>query len=151
MLRVVKVAGESMAPTYRPSDLLLTRRAGRAGAHVRRGDVVVVRHLGVRIVKRVVGLPGDVVELEAGRLLVDGDPLDGRRRLPGAYTQTWRVPAGSCFVVGDNRAASTDSRVWAVPYVQVTDVEAVVAGRLWPGRAGRLTRRRRAAGAGRSA
>ena len=91
MKRVVKVAGESMAPTYRTGDLLLTRGAGRAGL-ARRGEVVVLRHAGTRMLKRVVGLPGDRVELEAGRSFVNGESVDGRARVPGAHIQAWRVP-----------------------------------------------------------
>jgi signal peptidase I len=123
-----------MLPTYRPSDLLLTRSVvGRTGARANRGDVVVFRHGGLRMIKRVVGLPGDLVELEAGRLFVNGEPLDGRLRVPGAYTQAWRVAEASCFMVGDNLAASDDSRVWREPLVPFAHVQAVVTRRLtWP-------------------
>jgi signal peptidase I len=127
---LVRVAGESMAPTYRSSDLLLTRPAGRAGVRARRGAVVVLRHGGLRMIKRVVGLPGDLVELEAGRLFVNGESVDGRPRLRGAFTQTWRVPAASRFVVGDNTTVSDDSRVWDDPFVQVESLDAVVTRRL---------------------
>lgn len=129
MKRVVKVAGESMAPTYRTGDLLLTRGAGRAGL-ARRGEVVVLRHAGTRMLKRVVGLPGDRVELEAGRSFVNGESVDGRARVPGAHIQAWRVPLHSYFVVGDNPGLSDDSRVWDEPFVPVDHVEAVVVGRL---------------------
>src|SRR5674476_1203034 len=90
MKRLVRVVGESMAPTYRSSDLLLTRPVGRAGARLQRGDVVVFRHGELRMIKRVVGLPGDLVELEAGRLFVNGEPVDGR---PGCRAPTPR-PGG---------------------------------------------------------
>lgn len=130
MKRLVRVAGESMVPTYRSSDLLLTRPVGPAGVRVRRGDVVVFRHGEVRMIKRVVGLPGDLVEVEAGRLFVNGDPVDGRPRVPGAYTQTWRVPRASYFMAGDNPAVSDDSRVWEEPFVPVESVETVVSRRL---------------------
>src|SRR5665648_320785 len=126
----VRVAGESMAPTYRSSDLLLTRPAGRAGVRARRGDVVVFRHGELRMIKRVVGLPGDFVEMEAGRLFVNGESVDGRPRVRGAYTQTWRVPGASSFMAGDNPAVSDDSRVWGEPFVLVESVEAVVTRRL---------------------
>ena len=125
MKRLVRVAGESMAPTYRSSDLLLTRR-GRTAGVPRRGDVVVFRHGGIRMIKRVAGVPDDRVELEAGRLFVNGESVDGRPRVPGAYTRTWRVPMGSYFVAGDNPAVSDDSRVWDEPFVPVDNVEAVV-------------------------
>lgn len=128
MTRLVRVAGESMAPTCRPSDLLLTRPVGRGGVH--RGDVVVFRLGTLRMIKRVVGMPGDLVELEAGRLFVNGDPADGRSRVKGAYTQTWRVPRAGCFVAGDNPAVSDDSRVWDEPFVPFESVEAVVTRRL---------------------
>ena len=128
-MRVVRVAGESMAPTYRSGDLLLTRGVGRNDPP-RRGEVVVFGHAETRMLKRVVGLPGDRVELEAGRLFVNGQSVDGRPRLAGAYTQAWRVPTASYYVAGDNPTASDDSRVWDEPFVEVAHVEAVVIRRL---------------------
>lgn len=154
MLRLARVSGQSMAPTLRPSDLLLTGPVGPAGLRrdrgfgakpsvsreeghetaarggPRRGDVVVLRRGRLRMVKRVVAVAGDVVELEAGRLFVDGRPIDGRARVGGALTQTWRVPAGHLFVAGDNPARSDDSRLWAEPFVAVADVEGRVLARL---------------------
>ena len=130
MKRVVRVTGESMAPTFRSSDLLLTRPVGRAGVRVRRGDVVVFRHGGLRMIKRVVGVPGDVVVLEAGHLSVNGVAVDGRPRVAGAYPQTWRVPGGSYFMAGDNPSASGDSRVWDESFVSGEAVDAVVVLRL---------------------
>lgn len=146
MMRVVRVAGESMAPTYRSFDLVLTRGVGRAGLP-RRGEVVVLRHGGTRMLKRVVGVPDDRVELEAGRLFVNGDSVDGRARVPGAYTAAWHVPMGSYFVAGDNPGVSDDSRVWAEPFVPVDSVEAVVIRRLAGERWRRGLRRRGLPGA----
>ena len=152
MSRLVRVAGESMDPTFRSSDLLLTRPVGRAGVRARRGDVVVFRHGGLPMIKRVVGLPGDLVELEAGRLFVNGDPVDGRPRMPGAYTQTWRVPGARYFMAGDNPAVSDDSRVWNEPFVPDVSVAAVVTRRLArPRRPWGFKPRRRTAEAGRIA
>ena len=151
MKRLVRVAGESMAPTYRPSDLLIAVPAGRAGGSAQRGDVVVFRHGGMRLVKRVVGLPGDLVELEAGRLVVNGESVEGRARVPGAYTQLWRVPGASSFMAGDNAAVSDDSRVWDEPFVPIDDIEAVVTRRLAGPRSFReLTPRRPVAATGRA-
>lgn len=127
MKRLVRVAGESMAPTYRSSDLLITRPVERGWAPVLRGDVAVFHHDGLRMIKRVVGLPGDLVELEAGRLIVNGRSVDGRPRVRGAYTQIWRVPGAGYFMAGDNFAVSDDSRVWDEPFVSAGDLEAVVA------------------------
>lgn len=152
MKRLVRAVGESMAPTYRSSDLLLTRPVGPAGGRARRGDVVVFRHGELRMIKRVVGLPGDLVEMEAGRLFVNSDPVDRRPRVPGAYVQTWRVPRASYFMAGDNPAVSDDSRVWDEPFVPVETLETVVSRRLvWPRRLRRFMARRPTAPAGRVA
>ncbi len=123
-----------MAPTYRSSDLLLTRPVKPTGARIGRGDVVVFCHGDVRAIKRVVGLPGDHIEMEAGRLRVNGFSVDSRPRLAGPYTQAWMVPGDSYFVVGDNAEASDDSRVWDDPFVAARTVESVVMRRLTPRR-----------------
>ena len=128
-MRLVTVAGESMAPSYRQFDLLLTRAVGR-NTVLPRGAVVVFRHGGARMLKRVVGVPGDRVELEAGRLFVNDRSVEGRSRVPGAHVQNWRVPKGGYFVAGDNARVSDDSRVWDEPFVPVDDVERVVTRRL---------------------
>ena len=62
--RLVRVVGQSMAPTFRSSDLLLTRKVDSGGLPAQRGDVVVLRRDRVEMIKRVVGVPGDRVELE---------------------------------------------------------------------------------------
>ena len=141
MLRLIRVAGDSMAPTYRSADLLLARSVG--SATVRRGDVVVFRRGALRLIKRVAGVPGDRIEMEAGRLFVTGASAtdiggaDDGYRSRGAYTQTWRVPASSYFMAGDNPGVSDDSRVWTEPFVAVGSVDAVVTRRLPGFRAGR--------------
>ncbi len=151
MVRVVLVAGDSMTPTYRSSDLLLTRRVGRAAVVLSRGAVAVFRRDGFRMVKRAVGLPGDTVELEAGRLFVNGESIDGRRRVRGAHTQTWLVPEASYFMVGDNPAVSDDSRVWGQPFVAAESVDGMVTRRLAGlGRWGGLIPRRRSSAADRA-
>lgn len=151
MLRVVVVAGDSMAPTYRSSDLLLTRRVGRASAVLSRGTVAVFRRDGLPMIKRAVGLPGDIVEMEAGNLFVNGEPVNGRDRVSGAHTHTWLVPEASYFMVGDNPAVSDDSRVWGQPFIAAESVDATVTRRLAGlGPFGGLIPRRRSAVASRA-
>ena len=79
------------------------------------------------LVKRVVGLPGDIIKIEQGRVILNGDTLDeayvinGDRRSADAV----EVPPNSYYVLGDNRDASTDSREWGF----VSDDH--IIGRAW--------------------
>lgn len=138
---VARVTGQSMSPGLGPGDIVLTRPALR---RVRRDDVIVLRRgPGSRYVKRVAAGPGDVVEMEAGRLRVNGRFVDGRPGPVGAAVECWVVPAGHYFVVGDAADVSSDSRTWEQPYVAAGDVLGVVWARLpsSPRRAPRLPSR----------
>jgi signal peptidase I len=115
----------------------LAYRLGDVG----RNDIVVIdtsqvseatRPLGATLVKRVVGVAGDVVEAKDGRVFLNGDPLD-EPWLHGAQTPTFgpvQVGDDTVFVLGDAREASIDSRTFGpVPVDAVVGrVEAVI----WP-------------------
>jgi len=128
----VRIRGRSMQPSLRTGDLLLMRPAAR---RITVGDVVVLAGPDHRrrYVKRVAAGPGDVVELEDGRLYVNDRSWNGAPRVAGARVRTWCVPDGHYFVVGDNLVESDDSRVWAQPFVPASRISGV-AVRRWPWR-----------------
>ncbi|HNX19303.1 MAG TPA: signal peptidase I [Acidobacteriota bacterium] len=126
-----KIPTESMLDTLLVGDYILVDRnlyaapgdspAGLLGQReIRRGDVVVFKFPedpDVDFVKRVIGLPGETVEMKDGRMLVDGRPLEEPYVLPEnvdpqANYGPAKVPPGQYFMMGDNRANSRDSRYW---------------------------------------
>ena len=120
-----------MLPTLTHGQVLFTRPARRPIAV---GDVVVfTAAIGGLYVKRIAGMPGDIVTLEAGRLYVNGRAWDGGPRTTGAHVERWRVPDGHCFMVGDNLKESDDSRVWREPFVALARIGGVGLRR-WPWR-----------------
>ena len=116
--QVYIVRGDSMRPTFEPGQHLLVDRMAYAAAAPSTGDVVIVHDPkggGRRYLKRVVGVPGQELRTEDGLLLIDGAPLTepylgGLPASLGVGTRVWVLGPGQYFVLGDNRAHSTDSR-----------------------------------------
>lgn len=101
----------------------------------RRGDIVVFddpRFLGEEIVKRVVGLPGETVEIRSGVVFIDGRRLDEPYvdRASNDNRPPLVVPPGYYFVLGDNRNQSVDSR--SLGPVPLDAIVGKLALRYWP-------------------
>jgi len=134
-LRIGEVSGESMTPTLAPGEAVaIDAREFWFGAP-RRGEIVAFRHdrSGPSLyVKRVVGTGGDVVAVRRGVVTVDGravaDPSGVTPGGPDFAQQT--VPAGTYFVLGDDRPGSEDSRAWG--FVDARDVLGRAFFGLWP-------------------
>jgi signal peptidase I len=132
-----RVESVSMEPTLRPGQRLLVRPL-RSLQGIARGDVVLVRseEVGRAVVKRAIGLPGERVELDGkGQVCVDGqllaEPYARHPTRPVTGPATYAVPEGSLFLLGDNRAASSDSRTWRQPCLRE---DALVGRVVWLGR-----------------
>jgi signal peptidase I len=112
VLHPVRIAGRSMAPRLRPGAVCLALRAWCAGPPAS-GQIWLVRAPGGTAVKRLVGLPGDRLEVRGGRLWRNGEPIDEPYAADGD-----REPGGpwldgpGFFLLGDNRGASHDCRAW---------------------------------------
>jgi len=126
-----EIPSGSMEDTVLPGDYILVNRFLYAPTSlpgerallplrpIERGDLVVFRHPDEPerdFIKRVIGLPGETIEMRAGYVYVDGARLDEPYvnplyRAADAFPKQ-RIPAGEYFLLGDHRNDSADSRVW---------------------------------------
>lgn len=115
----VQVEGTSMMPRLSPHERLFINKMVYHFEPIRRGDIVVFRYPlepAKSYIKRVVGLPGERISVRAGRVYVDGEPLD-EPYLPTDTADRQSYPEvlvgpDQYYVLGDHRGSSNDSRVW---------------------------------------
>lgn len=114
--RLVWVVGDSMLPTYRSGDLLVVDKWAYLSDRPNRGDVVVALHHGGWIVKRIVGLPREVVEVRNGQVTVDGSrlPLEHAVELGFLDIAPGRLLADRYAILGDNRGVEPSAFLHAV-------------------------------------
>jgi signal peptidase I len=113
----VRVDGTSMNPTLQNGEFVLVSRLAYKIHAPERGDIIVFRSTTdeLDLIKRVIGLPGDEVLVESGRVIVNGQALEEPYiTAPPSYSGSWQVPEGYLFVLGDNRNNSSDSHAWGV-------------------------------------
>ncbi len=117
VLQSYHVEGPSMQPGLTTDQYVLVNKTAYLFRAPERGDVVVFhapRDPGKDYIKRVIGLPGDVIQTDDANVWVNGVQLNetyiAEKYNPSGIS--WKVPANSYFVLGDNRLVSDDSRDW---------------------------------------
>ena len=133
------IIGRSMEPNYHEAERLLVDRISPRLSWLQRGDVVIVRSPvddGIELIKRLIGVPGDRIDLRDGRVLVNGMMLDEPYLPPGADsgprgpTSSWTLGNDQYFIMGDNRSFSQDSRLIGPVYSALIIGRALVV--YWP-------------------
>ena len=143
----------SMEPTLQIGDRILVNKLSYHLHGVDRGDIVVFSRPPAEncggpevndLVKRVIGLPGDVISLSGGYVYIDGKRLDeswlpaseqgvtsaGPTGTASDLAHPYRIPANDYFVMGDNRTDSCDSRYWGP--ISKSLIVGKVEVRVWP-------------------
>ena len=137
ILQPHKIKGNSMQPNFPDGEYLLTDKVSYRFGEPERGDVIVFEppgSQGEEFIKRILGLPGEVVSLRGNMFYINGALVDESYiapdlpTLPGNYLKEGAeliVPQGQYFVLGDNRTHSSDSRAFGpIPKDRIT-------GRAW--------------------
>lgn len=150
-----KVEGQSMEPNFHHSDLVITNKTvtylgdtqfGESRNYdFQRGDVVIVKQGNTDLIKRVIALEGEEVEIKENHVYVNGKelvedylPTTVRTKLPTQElslirdSKSVKVPANSYFVLGDNREHSKDSRFKEIGFISRSNIKGRVIFRYWP-------------------
>ena len=117
----IRVDGTSMEPNLHTGEYVIINKFAYKLGQANPGDVIVFHFPGdprQEYIKRVIGLPGDTVQVTNGHVLVNGSPIqEPYIATRPDYQGTWVVPPDSLFVLGDNRNNSSDSHSWGtVPF-----------------------------------
>jgi len=132
-IQISRVVGSSMEPTYHNGNIILVDKFFYKRGTPQYNDIVVVAyHVSMnedQIIKRVVGLPGDRLEMKDNQLYRNGQLIEEnyiKETMIGNSDFAYDIPEGKVFVMGDNRNNSVDSRM--IGYI---DFEDQVVGRVF--------------------
>ncbi|MBC3888885.1 signal peptidase I [Acetobacterium paludosum] len=131
----VMVQGSSMFPTLEQGDRLIVNKIGYTIGEPDYGDIVILSYSqSVEYVKRVIGKGGDTIEVKNDVVYRNGEPLTEDYINKEKYDDFAKVtvPEGTYFVMGDNRANSSDSRFASLGFVKKDAIDGKVIFRIWP-------------------
>ena len=134
LLFKVYIPSESMKPALQVNDQLFVTRVYNTD-NLKRGDIIVFysSELGDTLIKRLIGLPGDKIQIKGGEVYINGTKQDEPYVIyPSYYNGEFQVPEGKFFFLGDNRANSEDARYWVNPYISAKDIKGKAQLRVYP-------------------
>lgn len=130
----VYIPSESMVPTLNVGDKLVVTKIYDT-SKIQRGNIIVFysEELNQILIKRVIGLPGDHIEIHNGLVNVNGEDIKEEYvKNNEKYDGIFDVPSNKFFFLGDNRARSNDARRWINPYIDASDIQAKARVKFYP-------------------
>jgi signal peptidase I len=140
LVQTVHVNGSSMSPTLEDGDVVLLNKAAYAFQDIERFDVVAIKQRNsddYYDIKRVVGLPGETVQIVGGRIVIDGNvltdlPFDSYIMTSGLAETPITLDSDEYFVIGDNVNNSEDSRYLNVGNLAKSEIKGKIVYRISP-------------------
>lgn len=137
-LQVFWIPSGSMEPTFDINDRIVVNKVAYFFRPPKRLEVIVFRQVAPAdvpkkdLIKRLVGLPGETLELKNGVIHINGSPIGEKHTLNQDFANFGpvKIPADSFFVMGDNRPASADSRYWG--FLPRKNIIGPAFLRIWP-------------------
>ena len=129
----VRVVGSSMDKTLKEGEILLLEKIDKK---YKRYDIVVIKENNERIIKRIIGMPGESVKIVEGVIYINGEAIEDK--YSSSYTGDFSldkfdldvIPEDSYFVLGDNRIVSKDSRLLGP--INKKKIQGKAIYRIWP-------------------
>lgn len=124
----VRVSGTSMDPTLKEGEILILKKYDKS---YERYDIVVLKHWDDKLIKRIIGLPGETIEYKDNKLYINGkETKDVITTGTEDFSFEGKIPEGYYFVLGDNRKNSADSR--SLGLFTKEDIEGTTTFALFP-------------------
>ena len=129
----VRVSGSSMESTLNGGDILILNKLNK---NYKRFDIVViyknVRGQKTRLIKRVIGMPGETIEYKDNELYINDKKIEDVAIARTADFSQVKIPSGYYFVMGDNRGNSSDSRTYDIGLIKKSEIVGTTKLRLLP-------------------
>ena len=134
LIYTVYIPSESMVPTLNIGDKLMVTRIYDTN-NIKRGDIDVFysKELNEVLIKRVIGLPGDHIEIHGGIVNINGEDIkEDYVKNNEEFDGVFDVPENKYFFLGDNRSRSNDARRWINPYIDASEIQGKARLKFYP-------------------